>query len=290
MTMTPSARPRRSALYVPAHHARAMEKARSARCDVVILDLEDSVGPEEKRQARAAAVEAIHDGCFASREVVIRTNALSTPWGLEDLAAAAQVMPDAVLVPKISAASDLAAARAAMHGGVPMWVMMETCAAMLRLNEIATAGAKAGVEAWVIGSSDLAKEMRCGQDVARLGLQTALSLSVMAARAFGLGILDGVFFDAANPDGFAIQCAQGASLGFDGKTLIHPNQIEIANRAFTPDTAAIAWARAIIAAYDKPENAGKGLVEVNGRFVERLHYDEARNLVQVAEAIEAAGR
>jgi citrate lyase subunit beta/citryl-CoA lyase len=112
----------------------------------------------------------------------------------------------------------------------------------------------------------------------------------MAARAFGLGILDGVFFDAANPDGFAIQCAQGASLGFDGKTLIHPNQIEIANRAFTPDTAAIAWARAIIAAYDKPENAGKGLVEVNGRFVERLHYDEARNLVQVAEAIEAAGR
>jgi citrate lyase subunit beta/citryl-CoA lyase len=290
MTITPPARPRRSALYVPANNARAVEKARTARCDVVILDLEDSVGPDEKLQARVAAVEAVRDRRFSSREVVIRTNALSTPWGADDLAAATQAGPDAVLVPKISTASDLAAVRAAMLGDVPMWIMIEVCAAVLTLKDIAAASAQAGVEVWVIGSNDLAKEMRCSQTVSRPGLQTALSLSVMAARTSGLGILDGVFFEVANADGLATQCADGASLGFDGKTLIHPSQIDAANRAFTPTTAAVAWARAVMAAFDKPENAGKGLVNVDGRIVERLHYDEARYLVQVAEAIEATGQ
>jgi citrate lyase subunit beta/citryl-CoA lyase len=290
MPMTPQAYPRRSAIYVPAHSARALEKVRSLQCDVVVLDLEDSVGPDAKLHARAAAVEAVGDQRFGSREVVIRTNDLGTPWGEEDLFAVARAKPDAVLVPKISAASDLVAARAALRGEIPLWAMIETCAAMLRLNEIGAASVEAGVEVWVIGSNDLAEEMRCGQTVARAGLQTALSMSVIAARAFGLGILDGVFFDVSDADGLAIQCVQGADLGFDGKTLIHPNQIEIANRAFTPDEAAVAWARAIVAAFDMPGNAGQGVVNVEGRRVERPHYEEARRLIQVADAIAAAGR
>lgn len=286
----PSARPRRTALYLPAHSSRAVEKARSVACDVVILDLEDAVGPNAKLEARPAAVEAIRRGGFGYREVVIRTNGLSTPWGLEDLAAAAQVKPHAVLVPKIAAASDLSAARAALGDSVPLWAMIETCPAMLRLNEIGAAGVETGVEVWVIGSNDLAKEMRCAHTVQRPGLQAGLSMSVMAARAFGLVILDGVFNDVSDPDGLAIQCAQGVDLGFDGKTVIHPNQLQITNKAFTPDKAAVAWARAVVSAFDRPENAGQGVLTVEGRMVERLHYDEARRVIQVAEAIEAIGK
>jgi citrate lyase subunit beta/citryl-CoA lyase len=289
MSSTPPVRPRRSAIYVPAHSARALEKARALPCDVVILDLEDSVGPNDKLEARTAAVDAVRDRQWGSREVVIRTNGLSTPWGLEDLSAAARALPDAVLVPKISSASDLAGARSALGSGVPVWAMIETCSAMLRLNEIGAASVEMGVEVWVIGSNDLVKEMRCAQPVARPGLQTALSMSVMAARAYGLGILDGVFFDVSDVDGLAIQSIQGAELGFDGKTLIHPNQIEAVNKAFSPDKATIAWARAIVEAFDMPQNAGQGVLQVEGRFVERLHYDEARRLMQVANAIAAIG-
>ena len=287
--MMTSARPRRSALYLPAHNARAVEKARSAPCDVVILDLEDAVGPQAKLEARPAAVEAVRRGGFEYREVVIRTNGLDTPWGGEDLAAAAQVRPHAVLVPKIAAASDLQAARKALGDSVPLWAMIETCAAMLRLDEIGAAGIEAGVEVWVIGSHDLAKEMHCAHSVQRPGLQTALSMGVMAARAFGLGILDGVFNDVADEDGLARQCAQGVDLGFDGKTVLHPKQIEITNRAFAPAEAAVAWARAVVSAFDREENAGHGLLTVEGRMVERLHYEEARRLILIADAIEAIG-
>ncbi|MEA3149275.1 MAG: citrate lyase subunit beta / citryl-CoA lyase [Gammaproteobacteria bacterium] len=288
--MMPSARPRRTALYLPAHSARAVEKARSVPCDVVILDLEDAVGPNAKLEARPAAVEAVRRGGFGHREVVIRTNGLSTPWGLEDLAAAAQAKPHGVLVPKIAAASDLRAARAALGDSVPLWAMIETCAAMLRLHEIGAAGVETGVEVWVIGSNDLVKEMRCAHSVQRPGLQTSLSMSVMAARAFGVAILDGVFNEVSDADGLATQCAQGVDLGFDGKTVIHPNQLDITNKAFTPNEAAIAWARTVISAFDRPENAGLGILTVEGRMVERLHYDEARRLIQVAEAIAAVGR
>jgi citrate lyase subunit beta/citryl-CoA lyase len=288
--MMPSARPRRSAIYLPAHRARAVEKARSLPCDVVILDLEDAVGPDAKLEARPAAVEALLRGGFGHREVVIRTNGLSTPWGLEDLEAAARVKPHAVLVPKIAAASDLRAARAALGDAVPLWAMIETCGAMLRLNEIGAAGVEIGVKAWVIGSNDLAKEIRCAHTVQRPGLQTSLSMSVMAARAFGLVILDGVFNDVSDPDGLATQCVQAVDLGFDGKTVIHPNQVAITNKAFTPDKAAVAWARTVVNAFDRPENAGEGVLTVDGRMVERLHYDEARRLIQVADAIEAVGQ
>ena len=289
MPMMPSARPRRSALYLPAHNARAVEKARSAPCDVVILDLEDAVGPNAKLEARAGAVEAVRRGGFDYREVVIRTNGLDTPWGREDLAAAAQVRPHAVLVPKIAAARDLQAARKALGDSLPLWAMIETCVAMLRLDEIGTAGVDAGVELWVIGSNDLAKEMHCAYSVQRPGLLTALSMSVMAARAFGLGILDGVFNDLADEDGLARQCAQGVDLGFDGKTVIHPKQIEITNRVFAPGEAEVAWARAVVNAFDRPENAGQSLLTVQRRMVERLHYEEAQRVIQIADAIEVIG-
>ena len=280
-----SARPRRSALYLPASNARALEKARTLPCDVVILDLEDAVAPEAKAEARAGAVAAVKAGGFGGREVVIRVNGLDTPWGAEDLAAAASVRPDAVLIPKVSAPEDLSAARTRLGDHLPIWAMIETCAAMFRLDALGAESVNVGVEAWVIGSNDLAKEMRCVLTVDREPLRTALSLSLMAARAHRLAILDGVYNEIGDADGLARQCAQAAAFGFDGKTLIHPTQVEPANAAFTPDSAAVAWARTVVAAFDLPENAGKGVLKVEGRMVERLHFAQAKRLLAVAEAI-----
>ncbi|TAJ69270.1 MAG: CoA ester lyase [Phenylobacterium sp.] len=285
--MNPSARPRRSALYLPASNARAVDKARSLPCDVVILDLEDAVAPDAKAEARAAAVEAVRAGGFGGREVVIRVNGLDTPWGAEDMAAAAGAKPDAVLVPKVSAPADLSAARTRLGEGLPIWAMIETCAAMFRLDALGAESVNVGVEAWVIGSNDLAKEMRCVLTVGREPLLAALSLSLMAARAHRLAILDGVFNEIADADGLARQCAQAAAFGFDGKSLIHPSQVEPANAAFTPDPAAVAWARTVVGAFGLPENAGKGVLKVDGRMVERLHFAEAKRLLSVAEAIAA---
>lgn len=285
--MNPPARPRRSALYLPASNPRALDKARSLPCDVVILDLEDSVAPEAKAEARAGAIEAVRAGGFGGREVVIRANGLDTPWGVEDLAAAAQARPDAVLVPKVSTPEDLSAARSRLGDHLPIWAMIETCAAVFRLDALGAESANVGVAAWVIGSNDLAKEMRCALGVDREPLLAALSLSLMAARAHGLAILDGVFNEIADAEGLARQCAQGAAFGFDGKTLIHPSQVEPANAAFTPAPAAVAWARTVVGAFDRPENAGKGVLKVDGRMVERLHFAEAKRLLSVAEAIAA---
>jgi citrate lyase subunit beta/citryl-CoA lyase len=285
--MNLSARPRRSALYLPASNARAVDKARSLPCDVVILDLEDSVAPDAKAEARAGAVEAVKAGGFGGREVVIRVNGLDTPWGAEDMAAAAGAKPDAVLVPKVSAPEDLSAARTRLGDHLPIWAMIETCAAMFRLDALGAESVNVGVEAWVIGSNDLAKEMRCVLTVDREPLLAALSLSLMAARAYRLSILDGVFNEIADPEGLARQCAQAAAFGFDGKSLIHPTQVEPANTAFTPDPRAVAWARTVVGAFQLPENAGKGVLKVEGRMVERLHFAEAQRLLSVAEAIAA---
>lgn len=285
--MNPTGRPRRSALYLPASNARAVDKARSLPCDVVILDLEDAVAPDAKAEARAGAVEAVNAGGFGGRELVIRVNGLDTPWGADDLAAAAKAKPDAVLIPKVSAPEDLSAARARLGDHLPIWAMIETCAAMFRLDALGAESVNVGVEAWVIGSNDLAKEMRCALTVGREPLLTALSLSLMAARAHRLAILDGVYNEIADADGLARQCAQAAAFGFDGKTLIHPTQVEAANVAFTPDPAAVAWARTVVGAFDLPENAGKGVLKVEGRMVERLHFAEAKRLLVVAEAIAA---
>jgi len=285
--MNPSPRPRRSALYLPASNARAVDKARSLPCDVVILDLEDAVAPDAKAEARAGAVEAVRAGGFGGREVVIRVNGLDTPWGADDMAAAAAAHPDAVLVPKVSTPEDLSAARTRLGDHLPIWAMIETCAAMFRLEALGAESVNVGVEAWVIGSNDLAKEMRCALTVDREPLVTALSLSLMAARAHRLAILDGVYNEIADAEGLARQCAQAAAFGFDGKTLIHPTQVEPANAAFTPDPAAIAWARTVVGAFDLTENAGKGVLKVEGRMVERLHFAEAKRLLGVAEAIAA---
>ena len=279
-------RPRRSALYMPAANARAIEKARDLPCDVVILDLEDAVAPDAKGVARDQAVAAVRAGGFGRREVVIRVNGLDTPWGLEDLAAAINAQPDAILVPKVSSAHDVRAYGAAEAGGVPLWAMVETCASLFALSEIAGAGA--GLAALVIGTNDLAKEMRCRLTTERAALTGPLSLAVAAARAHGLVILDGVFNGIDDDDGLARQCDQGADFGFDGKTLIHPRQIEAANRAFTPAADEVEWARTIVVAFDSPENAAKGVIRVEGRMVERLHLAEARRLIAVADAIARA--
>lgn len=279
-------RPRRSALYMPAANARAIEKARELPCDVVILDLEDAVAPDAKDVAREQAVDAVRAGGFGRREVVIRVNGLDTPWGLEDLAAAINAQPDAILVPKVSSAHDVRAYGAAEAGGVPLWAMVETCASLFALSEIAGAGA--GLAALVIGTNDLAKEMRCRLTVERAALAGPLSLAVAGARAHGLVILDGVFNGIDDDAGLARQCDQGAEFGFDGKTLIHPRQIEAANRAFTPADEEVEWSQAIVAAFDSPENAAKGVIRIEGRMVERLHLAEARRLIAVADAIARA--
>lgn len=279
------ARPRRSALYMPAANTRAIEKAKSLSCDVIILDLEDAVAPDAKAEARAQAVAAVKSGGFGPREVVIRVNGLDTPWGADDLAAARAARPDAVLAPKVSSARDASAHAAVLGTDLPLWVMIETCAALFCLSEIARASPS--LKALVLGTNDLAKEMRCRLDVDRAPLAAALTLTVAAGRAAGITVLDGVYNAIEDAAGLARQCRQAVDFGFDGKSLIHPTQIEAANRAFTPAAAEVAWARTVVAAFDSPENAGKGVIKVEGRMVERLHLDEARRLIAVAEAIAA---
>ncbi|HEX2558672.1 CoA ester lyase, partial [Phenylobacterium sp.] len=211
------ARPRRSALYMPAANARALEKARELPCDVVILDLEDAVAPDAKAAARTQAVEAVRAGGFGDREVVIRINGLDTPWGQDDLAAAAAARPDAVLAPKVSTPGDIAAYAIGLDGACPLWIMIETCQALFRLDDLgAAAGRGAAVAAWVIGTNDLAKEMRCRLDAERAPLLGPLSLAVAAARAHGVVVLDGVFNGIDDDAGLERQCAQGAAFGFDG--------------------------------------------------------------------------
>ena len=277
------ARPRRSVLYMPASNLRAVDKARALSCDVVILDLEDSVAPDSKDEARPLAVATVGQGGFGRREVVVRVNGLSTPWGPADLAAAAAAKPDAVLVPKITCAADLAAYDRALKGQTRLWAMVETCQALFALSEIAGAGGR--LAALVIGSNDLVKEMRCRPSVDRTPLLAALSMTVAAARAHDLITLDGVYNEIADAEGLARQCAQGADFGFDGKTLIHPSQIDAANIAFTPEPEEVAWSRAVVGAFDSPENAGKGVLKLEGKMVERLHLEQARRLIAVADAI-----
>jgi citrate lyase subunit beta/citryl-CoA lyase len=280
--MTTPTRRRRSALYLPASNAKAIAKARTLPCDVVILDLEDAVAPDAKVPAREQAIDAIREGGFGDREVVIRVNGLDTEWGEADLEAAAPVA-GTILAPKVSAAADVAAyAKALAHGDAALWVMVETAISLFRLDEIAAAARTTPLAGFVMGTNDLAKEMGAQPDVLRAPFVGALGLAVAAARAYGLAILDGVFNDFQDDMGFALQTRQALSFGFDGKTLIHPRQIDPCNAIFTPDAEAVAWARQVIAAFDAPENAAKGAIQVAGKMVERLHLFQARRTLAMA--------
>jgi citrate lyase subunit beta/citryl-CoA lyase len=284
-----SGRPRRSALYMPASNPRAVEKARSLACDVVILDLEDAVLPDAKAAARADAVAAVAAGGFGRREVVIRVNALSTPWGEADLAAAVAAGPDAVLAPKIRAPEDIAAYDRAFVGApahTRLWAMIETPQAVLAIDAIAREPSR--LAALVMGVNDLAKEIGARQTPGREPFQAALGLTVMAARAHGLAVLDGVHNEIDDLAALEAVCRQGADFGFDGKTLIHPSHLAICNAAFTPAAAEVSWSRAVIAAFEAPENAGKGALRVEGRLAELLHRDQALGLVAIADASAAA--
>jgi citrate lyase subunit beta/citryl-CoA lyase len=283
-----TARPRRSVLYMPASNLKALEKAKTLPADAVILDLEDAVAPEAKETARAQAVEAVKAGGFGRREVVIRVNGLDTPWGAEDLKAAATAGPDAILVPKVNSAADVAAYDAAIAAAperTKLWAMIETCRSIFNLAEIAEASASSRMTVWVMGTNDLAKEMRCRQTPRREPFHGPLSLSVAAARAHGLTILDGVYNDIDNEAGLEAVCEQGVDFGFDGKTLIHPKQIDICNRVFSPSEAEVTWSKAVIEAFKLPENQGKGAIRVEGRMAELLHLAQAERLVAVAAAI-----
>jgi citrate lyase subunit beta / citryl-CoA lyase len=290
-------RPRRSVLYMPGSNARAIEKARTLPVDAVILDLEDSVAPEGKIAARTQVSDAVAAGGFGAREVVVRINALDTQWWLDDLNAVAKAKPDAVLVPKVSNPGHLEDVAERLvdisaDQKIRVWAMMETPLAMLNARDIAAAAAdvETRLSAFVMGTNDLAKETRAAIKPGRTAMLPWLMNCVAAARAFGLDILDGVYNDLANAEGFARECNEAREMGFDGKTLIHPNQIAPCNAAFSPSAEEVAQAKKIIAAFDLPENRNKGVVQLDGRMVERLHADMARRTVAIAQAIEARSR
>jgi citrate lyase subunit beta / citryl-CoA lyase len=285
-------RPRRSVLYMPGSNARALEKAKSLAADTLILDLEDAVAPEAKETARAQVCAAVEAGGYGGRELVIRINGLDTPWGAADLAAAAAAAPDAVLVPKVGSGTDIARASeclaaAGAPAGTQVWAMIETPLAILNLGDIAAAARKPGARlgCFVLGTNDLVKETRADLTDDRRAALYWLSAAVTAARAHGLGVLDGVFNNFKDADGFRRECVQGRILGFDGKTLIHPDQIAVANEVFAPPEAEVAFARKIIAAFDLPESKGKGVITVDGRMVELMHAEMARHTVAIADAI-----
>jgi citrate lyase subunit beta / citryl-CoA lyase len=285
---SPPDRPRRSALYLPASNPRAIAKARELPCDVVILDLEDAVAPEAKDEARAAALAAVAEGGFGDREVAIRANGLDSEWGAADLAAIAGSGADAVLVPKISSSEDIDACQAALAAAparMQLWAMIETCASVARLDAIAARAADTRLSLWIMGTNDLAKEMRARLTPERTPFLPILTMAVAAARAHGLAVLDGVCNEFRDLDAFRAEAEQGLLHGFDGKSLIHPAQIEPCNAVFSPSPEELAWAETVIQAFELPENTGKGAIRVEGKMVELLHLDQARRLMAIAERI-----
>lgn len=274
-------RPRRSVLFTPGSNARAMEKARGLDCDVLVLDLEDGVAPEAKDAARQAVLAAVSAKSFGSKEVAIRINGFETAWAHADLEAVAKAKPDAVLLPKVSGPAEIGQAHRALPAAIAVWAMIESAKAVLHLDAIAAGGPAC----LILGSNDLAKDIRARPLRTRENLWTAMSLLVLAARAHGLCAIDDTYNVIADETGLAAACEQGRAFGFDGKSLIHPGQIEIANRAFSPGADEIAQARRVLAAF--ADNPGKSVLALDGRMVEKLHAEEAARLVALAEAIEA---
>jgi citrate lyase subunit beta/citryl-CoA lyase len=282
-------RPRRSLLYMPGSNPRALEKSRSLPADGLILDLEDAVAPEAKESARAIVTAALAEGGYSDRELVLRVNAMDTPWGHADLAAAATMPIDAVLLPKVEGPDRVALTVSLLDAfGAPerlaVWCMLETPRGILYAREIAAASPR--LAALVLGTSDLTKDLHALPTRDRLPLITSSGLAILAARAHGLAVLDGVHLDLADDEGFAAACRQGRELGFDGKTLIHPKQIAAANAAFAPSREEVEWSRRIIAAHSEAAAAGKGVVLVEGRLIENLHVENARRLLALADEIE----
>jgi citrate lyase subunit beta/citryl-CoA lyase len=281
-------RPRRSVLYMPGSNARALEKGKTLPVDGLILDLEDAVAPDAKVVARDQVVKAVREGGYGKRELLVRVNGMNTPWGYEDLVAAARSGADAVLLPKVDSADAVRQAEAVLDAagapkGLAIWCMMETARGMLHAEEIAESSPRLG--GLVMGTSDLAKELHAAHTPMRLPMITALGLCLLAARAANLPILDGVYLDLSDDDGFKASCQQGLELGFDGKTLIHPKTVEVANAVFAPTDKDVAQARTIIVAFEAATAEGKGVVVVDGKLIENLHVENAKRLVSLAEAI-----
>jgi citrate lyase subunit beta/citryl-CoA lyase len=290
-------RPRRSLLFMPGSNARALEKARTLPADGIILDLEDSVAPDAKAGARDAIAAAVAAGGFGRREVLIRINALDSPWWTDDVAMAGKARPDGIVVPKISSIDELSdvADRLAEAGADPsiyVWAMIETARAVLHAEELAAASkdAELRLAGFVFGPNDISRETRIRMQPGRAAMLPMITHCILATRLHGLEILDGPYSDIGNAAGFAEECAQGRDLGFDGKTLIHPSQIEACNAIFTPPAEEVAEARKIIAAFERPENAARGAIQLDGRMVERLHADMATRTIAIADAIAAMGK
>ncbi len=286
--MSADLRPRRSVLYMPGANERALEKAQTIPADALILDLEDAVAPDAKPEARERVCAAATSGAYGTREIAIRANGIGTQWHDEDLAAIAAAGPHAVVVPKIDSAADVHHIERSLDaGGAPthtkIWAMLETPVAMLSALEIARSSDRLTV--LVMGTNDRAKELHAAHVPGRQPLLQGLGLSLLAARAAGKVILDGVYNDIKDPDGFLAECEQGRDLGFDGKTLIHPSQVEPCNETFAPTAEEVDKAGRIIAAFEDAEADGRGVVTVDGRMVENLHVEQARRTLAVAEAI-----
>jgi citrate lyase subunit beta/citryl-CoA lyase len=289
-------RPRRSLLFMPGSNARALEKARNLPADAIILDLEDSVAPDAKSMARDRIAEAIAAKGFGKREVLIRTNSLDTPWWADDAAMAAKANPDGILVPKVSSVRDLAVigdrlSELGADSQIKVWAMIETARAVLDAEQLAAASrdSRTRLAGFVFGPNDISRETRIRMQPGRAAMVPMITHCILATRAHGLEILDGPYSDFSNVDGFALECAQGRDLGFDGKTLIHPGQIEACNAIFTPPEEEVAEARRIIAAFEQPENASRGAIQLDGRMVERLHAEMAKRTIAIADAITAMG-
>lgn len=290
MTQQTAYRPRRSVLYMPSSNERALEKAKTLPVDALILDLEDAVAPDAKDAARENACVAARSGDYGRRELTIRVNGLGSHWHDADLAAAATAAPDAVVVPKVNSAEEVRALVAAMEAaGAPahtrLWAMVETPVAVLHAEEIARASDR--LACLVLGTNDLYKELGATFAPGRAAIQTSLQLAILAARAAGVAVVDGVYNDVKDSDGFLDEARQGRELGFDGKTLIHPGQVEAANEVFAPSEAQVEDARAVIDAFETAQAQGRGVATLNGRLIENLHVDTAKKVLATAEAIAA---
>ena len=289
-------RPRRSHLFMPGSNPRALEKARTLAADGIILDLEDAVAPDSKGTARDAVAETLGKGGFGQREILVRINALDSPWWIDDVAMAAKAKPDGILVPKVSSIEDLNAVADRLSDlnadmSIKVWAMIETSRAILHVEEIAACAKDAEVRlaGFVWGPNDIARETRIRMMPGRVSMLGMITQCVLAARMYGLDILDGPYSNFNDNDGFIAEAEQGRDIGFDGKTLIHPAQIEASNKVFTPPAEEVAQARRIIAAFEQPENASRGAIQMDGKMVERLHAEMAKRTIAIADAIAAMG-